>query len=131
MKKFISVKSKQLIDGQEETIELISEGKYYKDGDVYIAEYEESELSGMEGTKTTLVVEKDSLNIIRRGTTISDLVFKKGSAHTAYYTTPYGTLEITVSTNKMDIEADENEKGFSRIQNAGGGIWCNNKPIGT
>ncbi|CDF57244.1 DUF1934 domain-containing protein [Thermobrachium celere] len=106
-KRLISVKTKQLIDGQEETIELISEGIYYKDNDVYIAEYDESEISGMEGTRTTLVIGRDSLNIIRRGTTTSDLRFKKGESHTAFYTTPYGALEITISTNQVNIEADE------------------------
>lgn len=107
-KRLISVKTKQIIDGQEETIELISEGIYYKDEDVYIAEYDESEISGMEGTRTTIIIDDDSLNIIRRGTTVSDLKFKKGESHTAFYSTPYGALEITVSTNKIDIEADDN-----------------------
>ncbi|MBZ4663981.1 MAG: hypothetical protein JG776_1696 [Caloramator sp.] len=106
-KRLISVKTKQLIDGQEETIELISEGIYYKDNDSYVAEYDESEISGMEGTRTTLIIGQDSLNIIRSGTTTSELKFKKGEKHTAFYSTPYGALEITISTNKVDIQADD------------------------
>ena len=38
---------------QDEVIELITEGKFYKKSDAYYLVYDESEISGMQGTTTT------------------------------------------------------------------------------
>jgi uncharacterized beta-barrel protein YwiB (DUF1934 family) len=125
----ISVKTKQYIDGQPEVIELITEGVYYKEGDQYFAEYEESEISGMDGTKTRVKIEENSLTIMREGTTHSNLVFKKGLNHKSLYSTPFGALEVTIRPKKVLIDVDDaggNVKleykmeavGFDTIENA-------------
>jgi uncharacterized beta-barrel protein YwiB (DUF1934 family) len=106
-KVLISVKTTQYVDGQPETVELITEGQYRKDGDEYFAEYDETEISGMEGTKTTLKIEDNTFSIIRQGTTTSNLVFKKGIKHTSIYNTPFGSLEVIVNPSKLSIDANE------------------------
>lgn len=106
-KVLISVKTVQYIDGQPEEIELITEGKYFRDEDRFVAEYEESEISGMEGTKTTLRIEDDSVTIMRDGTTNSNLMFKMGHDHLSLYSTPYGALEVTIKPKKVDINMDD------------------------
>lgn len=108
MKKvLISVKTMQYVDGQPEIIELITEGQYSKEEKNYTACYEESEISGMEGTKTTLKIEENALSIIRNGTTNSNLVFKKGLNHVSLYSTPFGALEVTIKPKKIFIDVDE------------------------
>lgn len=106
-KVLISVKTTQYIDGQPEEIELITEGIYYRDDNKYIAEYDESEISGMEGTKTLLEINDDSVAILRNGTTTSNLVFKMGLNHVSLYNTPYGALEVTIKPKKVDINMDD------------------------
>jgi uncharacterized beta-barrel protein YwiB (DUF1934 family) len=103
-KVLISVKTVQFIDGQPEEVELITQGEYHKEGDVYFAEYEESEISGMEGTKTIMKINEDTLRIVRSGTTTSDLMFKKGTDHVSLYNTPFGTLEVLIKPRKVDID---------------------------
>lgn len=103
-KVLISVKTVQYTDGQPEEIELITEGEYYKNGNDYIASYEESEISGMEGTKTTMKIHEDALSIIRQGTTNSNLLFKQNMNHVSMYSTPYGALEVTVKPSKVLID---------------------------
>jgi uncharacterized beta-barrel protein YwiB (DUF1934 family) len=106
-KVLISVKTRQYFDGQPEEIELITEGKYFKEGSNYVVVYDESEISGMKGTTTTLKIEKDALSIIRSGTTKSNLVFKKNHKHISLYDTPYGTIELTVKPSKVDIDVND------------------------
>ena len=106
-KVLISVKTVQFLDGQPEEIELITEGEYYKDGNEYFASYDESEISGMEGTKTTMKIENDALAIIRQGTTNSNLIFKKNLNHVSLYSTPYGSLEVTVKPSRVAIDISE------------------------
>lgn len=106
-KVLISVKTVQYIDGQPESVELITQGEYHKEGNEYFAEYEESEISGMEGTKTIMKINKDTLRIVRSGTTTSDLLFKKGTDHVSLYNTPFGTLEVMIKPRKIDIKMDD------------------------
>lgn len=106
-KVLISVKTTQVIDGQPEAVELITQGEYHKEGNEYFAEYEESEISGMEGTKTVMKINEDTLRIMRSGTTNSDLMFKKGFDHVSLYNTPFGTLEVMIKPRKVDIDVNE------------------------
>jgi uncharacterized beta-barrel protein YwiB (DUF1934 family) len=106
-KVLISVKTVQFIDGQPEAVELITQGEYHKEGNEYFAEYDESEISGMEGTKTTMKINEDTLRIVRSGTTTSDLMFKKGYDHLSLYNTPFGTLEVMIKPRKVDIDVNE------------------------
>lgn len=106
-KVLISVKTMQFIDGQPESVELITQGEYYKKGNEYFAEYDESEISGMEGTRTTMKINEDTLRIVRSGTTTSDLMFKKGIDHVSLYNTPFGTLEVMIKPRKVDIDINE------------------------
>lgn len=106
-KVLISVKTVQFIDGQPESVELITQGEYHKEGNEYFAEYDESEISGMEGTKTIMKINEDTLRIVRSGTTTSDLMFKKGYDHLSLYNTPFGTLEVMIKPRKVDIDVNE------------------------
>lgn len=106
-KVLISVKTKQFIDGQPESIELITEGIYFKEGDEYLAQYEETEISGMEGTKTTMKIGEGVLTILREGTTNSEMVFRKGFNHKSLYSTPFGALEVTVRPKRVNIDVNE------------------------
>lgn len=103
----ISVKTTQYVDGEPETVELITEGQYRRDGNEYFAEYDETEISGMKGTRTILKIEDDALSIIRNGTITSNLVFRKGIKHTSIYNTPFGSLEVVVNPSKLLIDAND------------------------
>ncbi|MCR1899481.1 DUF1934 domain-containing protein [Irregularibacter muris] len=107
-KVWLSIKGKQQTQDQEaEIIELLTEGELYnKDKSQYIL-YKESEVSGMEGTTTTVKIEGDQVTIIRLGTTNSHLVFKKGKKKYNRYETPYGDLLMSISTKNVDVEYNE------------------------
>lgn len=94
-----------IYDGVEENqVELVTEGKLYKKGDVIYLTYDESEFSGMEGCKTRLVLEGDSVRMTRKGTEVgidTEIRFKKGMRHSGYYDTPYGPIEMEVLTNDL------------------------------
>lgn len=104
-----------IYDGVEENqVELVTEGKLYKKGDVIYLTYDESEFSGMEGCKTRLVLEGDSVRMTRKGTEVgidTELRFKKGMRHSGYYDTPYGPIEMEVLTNDLFNNVTDEEGG--------------------
>lgn len=94
-------------EGEENTIELVTEGKLYrKDGADYIT-YEESEISGMENSRTRLKLEKDRVQMKRMGQSSSDMVFCKGQNHALDYRTPYGIFKMEIATDSLEVEIRE------------------------
>lgn len=103
----VTIKSKQMVDGQQESIELITAGKFYKNEDEYTVVYDETEISGMKGTTTTVNIRNGEVNLIRTGTTNARLGFKKGVKDISLYSTPYGILELAINPSLIDINIDD------------------------
>lgn len=105
----ISVTGKQMYDHQGNgRLEFITEGKYYKKGKSYYVSYKESEVTGMEGTTTTLKISGDVVTLMRFGSVNSQLIFQKGHKHLSHYDTIYGAFTIGVFANNVDVKIDDN-----------------------
>ena len=107
----ISIQGKQSFQAQEDdTIELVTEGCLEPDGDEgYTLTYQESQLTGLEGTLTTFQIEPDRVTLLRVGEVNSQMVFQEGRRHLSMYNTPYGAMAIGVNTRHL--LADLNDQG--------------------
>ncbi len=105
----ISFKGSQQDEDNKENFEFLTEGKFYKKGGHYYITYQESELTGMKGTTTTLKVDKDSgiVTMMRFGENNTHLIFEQGKTHICCYETGYGGLSIGVCAEYVDIDIDE------------------------
>ncbi len=63
--------------------------------------YEETELTGMEGTTTTFEVKEKQVILTRSGTVNSQMVFEEGKQHTSLYETPFGELSVDIRTSSL------------------------------
>ena len=102
----ISIRSFSDLD-KDEVIEVVTPGKFHLGESEFKAVYEESEISGMDGTTTTLVIKDDVLDLEREGSTSTRMEFKKGEDVISLYNTPYGMMNINISTKELDIDMDE------------------------
>jgi len=101
----ISVKGMQKYENMDpDVIELVTEGKLARKGDTYTLVYEESEVTGMEGTVTTILVEGERVTIMRLGQFSTQMVFQEGRRHLSMYNTPYGTMQVGVHTAHLLAE---------------------------
>lgn len=87
--------------GPEET-ELITEGAMTisDDGTVTLV-YQETELTGMEGTTTSFTIRGDEVALERTGMVQSQILFRKGSRTSSLYETPWGTMVVDISTTRL------------------------------
>ena len=102
----ISIRSFSDLD-KDEVIEVVTPGKFHLGESEFKAVYEESEISGMDGTTTTLVIKDDVWVLEREGSTSTRMEFKKGEDVISLYNTPYGMMNINISTKELDIDMDE------------------------
>lgn len=98
----ISIKSVQNMDGQEDTIELVTQGvlRQEREGADFALVYPESELTGLEGTLTTFQIGPDRITLLREGTINSEMIFEEGQKHFSLYETPFGGLMLGVNTHR-------------------------------
>ena len=87
--------------GDDDTIELVTDGKYsFSDGETTLT-YMESELTGLEGTKTSFKVGPMGVVMSREGALNSSMVFEEGRKHFFLYETPYGSATMGVNTSRI------------------------------
>ncbi len=99
----ISIEGRQIISGNnEEPIQLVTEGSFCIDGNSATIVYEESELTGLNGTTTTLRVDPNKVTMKRSGAVISEMVFENGTRHLSHFGTPFGSILLGISTQKLD-----------------------------
>ena len=98
-----------------DTIELVTQGRLHRDEGGFTLSYQESELTGLEGTLTTIQVDGEQVTLMRVGEFTSQMVFQEGRRHLSMYNTPYGAMAIGVNTRHLladltdqggDIEID-------------------------
>ncbi|QIB68133.1 DUF1934 domain-containing protein [Aminipila butyrica] len=100
--------------GVEDEIEFVTEGKIYKRNQATYLVYEESEVSGVPGCKTSLKLLGDTIKMKRFGERVGlDTVieFEKGRRYEGFYDTPYGAIEMEVLTNDLVNNLTPDGKG--------------------
>lgn len=104
----ISIKGIQKYENADtDKVELVTEGKLTWDGPLYTLTYEESEITGLGSTLTTILVEGEQVTMMRAGEFNSQMVFQEGRRHLSLYNTPYGSMTIGVHTNHLLAELTE------------------------
>ena len=85
-------------------ITVVAYGKMAKRFDKYYAVYEETSLTGMEGTKTTIKWDENSVTILRTGTYNNRQEYIVGYPCESVYATPYLTIPIKSTTTVVEVK---------------------------
>lgn len=103
-------------DMEDDQMEFVTEGKLYdRNGTIYLT-YDESYLTGLDGCKTRLALEKERVRMTRRGKAVgidTEIHFEKGKRYQGYYDTEFGPVEMEVLTN--DLENSVTSEGLGDV----------------
>lgn len=94
--------TQQFEDCEPEHIDLVTEAVLYERNGKYYITYEESELTGLAGTRTMVKLDGVSVSIVRTGTYPSELLFAEGQRHVGLYQTEGGALTISTRTRRLE-----------------------------
>ena len=104
----ITVRGEQYYDGADPDVtELMTEGYLTQEDGGVTFSYEETDLTGMEGTTTTFEVKGPQVILTRTGTVNSQMVFEEGRQHTSLYETPFGELSVDIQTSELKHNLSE------------------------
>lgn len=116
-------------DQQPESIELVTEGFLEEVDGGWELSYEESDLTGLQGVRTTFYVKEKTVTLIREGKINSQMVFREGVSYDSLYQMEFGALLLTVCATKVEanITADggiiDLVYNIEIEKNAAGTIW--------
>lgn len=98
----ISVRGEQYYDGVDpDATELMTEGTLETTAEGLRIRYQETALTGMEGTETTFDIGPSRVILRRTGSVNSQMVFEEGRQHTSVYETPFGELSVDIQTGRL------------------------------
>lgn len=113
---WIAIDSEQSYEGAEpEHISMVCAGTLYFRKGVYYISYEESELTGLENTRTMIKIEPEQVTMTRTGDYPSQMLFIENQRHVGLYQTGYGALELAIHTAKIENQMDKNG-GFLSLE---------------
>ncbi len=109
----ISIVGTQEVDGERDTVEVMTQGDLItKNGTTYISYREYNNDDPNIYSHNLIKIESDEkVTIIRKGETESRLILEKGKRHQCFYKTVAGSLLIGIFTDRVNI--DLSEKGGS------------------
>ena len=88
-------------EGEEQRMEFTTDGYYFYEDQVGCLSYEESEVTGLPGTRTSLFVMPDQVVVDREGTVTSRMIFKEGLKSAFQYATPFGSANLGINTRRI------------------------------
>ena len=102
----VSIKGTQIIDGEKDTVEMITAGTWYeKNGKQYLL-YEESYEEVQVTTKNTLKITPELIEVSKKGVVSSKMIYELGKKHQTNYMTPMGMIVLGITTGDIFVEAD-------------------------
>lgn len=102
------VRGEQIYEDMEpEVTELMTEGVMEMEDGTMRLSYEETELTGMEGTVTTFTIQGDTVLLERTGAVESRMEFRRGERSSSLYETPWGTMVVDIATSKLSHKIGE------------------------
>ncbi len=106
---FISIKGLQEYDNADDNtdISLTTEADFEKQDGAYFIDYNESEITGLDGTKTSIEIGSDYVSLLRNGAVNSQMLFMKDRKTSSYYNTPYGNFMIGIYTDNLNIDVND------------------------
>ena len=124
MKALIIITGTQTADGEQDVIELTTNGTLQRKESGWLLTYNETEATGMEGTVTTLDITPGKLYLMRSGSHPSMLILEKNRRHHCNYHTPYGTIDLGTYTSELtyDLGDTGGEVEFSYTLGFNGGV---------
>lgn len=92
-----------------DTVELITQGTYYKKNNAYYIAYDETEATGYEGSKTILKICTDGKVIMMRsGARKGEMIIERATRHHCSYDMGFGEVMLGISGKEVKSDLTDN-----------------------
>ena len=104
----INIGGARSMGGEEEDIEMILKGDYYKKNGKHYILYDELLEGGGGVIRNTIRIVPDCMDIMKKGSINTHMIFEKNKKSLSSYVTPMGELMVEIRTNQIQFREEEN-----------------------
>ena len=105
----VSIAGYQFDVNEDDAIELITTGEYYKKNEKHYVLYEEHLMEDDAVTKNIMKIGNGKIELVKRGSGNMTMIFEKGRMNYSNYQTPFGEMMVGVTTDHLSVEEQEDE----------------------
>lgn len=108
----VSIRGMQFMgmeDEPDEPIEIVTNGNYYFRNGSHYVKYEEVFDGFEETTSNLLKIKPDCIELHKKGAANVHMVFEENKKNITYYETPFGKIQMGVSTTGIQLYSEENK----------------------
>lgn len=103
----ISVASFQSVEGENDHMEVINKGSYYKKNDYHYVVYEEMMEGFDQPIKSMMKFKPGALTVTKKGAISVNMVFEEECKNSCCYATPYGDVMLGIDTTSVNMTEEE------------------------
>ena len=92
---------------EDEKMTMLVSGELELTDDRAVIRYEESIDESLPPQKVEVIIEDESVTMMRGGAYATQMVFRMGSRYEGLYQTPYGDMELAVYSTRVDYDIGE------------------------
>lgn len=105
----VSVKGTQYMDGESDTVEVITAGTCHEKNGKWYVMYEESTEGIKEVTRNTVKIYPEKVEVTKKGLIEALMTYEPGKQYMTNYNTPMGLFVMGTTTNALNIQASEDK----------------------
>lgn len=91
-------------DTEQEPIEILVPGQYFLKNDIHYFRYEEYMEDFKDPTLNYIKYGAGKLEVRKMGLINVTMLFEPGKRNVTFYTTPYGTIQMGITTRSLEIQ---------------------------
>ena len=103
----VTISGFHMAEDDEDTIEMVHIGEFYKRNGTYYILYEERMEGIAEPVKNRIKVREHRMELQKRGPVTADMVFEEHKSQSSTYAIPYGSFLMETYTTKVEIQEEE------------------------
>lgn len=107
---FVTIKGIHTANNDTDDTEILIPGEYYFRNNKHFVCYEEVSESDGERTKSVMKISNNMVELIKRGSSVSRLIFEKDKKNYSLYNTGVGDLYLGVDTSDIQMITSEDER---------------------
>ena len=107
MKAIIEVTGVQTIDNEKNDSQIICEGTYQYTKEKAVIKYTHIDANADDQYETTIEITSSGMKMVKEGQFSSTMQFAPSMKYSGNYSTPFGSLNINVLTDYIDVYLDE------------------------
>lgn len=88
-------------------VEVVTPATYYEKNGKHYVLFEEAEEGTKDVTRSTIKINREVVEVMKKGTANVHMIFERNKKNLTYYSTPFGNLLVGITAQKVNVKESE------------------------